>query len=201
MLIEFREKLDQLEIDMHLLQTANEMLRGENVMRSNEIKTLKVMQSSKTEAKESHIKELQNKLCQANKIAADKTKELKQNIVPEEQNIMLSWGRKNPSLRNKKDIISTQNERNHETDSLASDLGAFKKFVKEELFSLKTCVETVRNSGTDQNCETTDKQKSLNRRQDQQEKYHQYQNVDKRRPSPVINQYPEDQITFTKITP
>ena len=90
MLIEFREKLDQLEVDMHLLQTANEMLRGENVMRSNEIKTLKVMQSSKTEAKESHIKELQNKLCQANKIAADKTKELKQNIVPEEQDIMLS---------------------------------------------------------------------------------------------------------------
>ena len=43
MLIEFREKLDQLEIDMHLLQTANEMLTGENVMRSNEIKTLKVM--------------------------------------------------------------------------------------------------------------------------------------------------------------
>ena len=49
---------------MHLLQTENEMSREENMMRSNEIKTLKVMQSSKIEEKESHIKELQNKLFQ-----------------------------------------------------------------------------------------------------------------------------------------
>ena len=71
-------------------------------MRSNEIKALKVMQSSKTEKKkkkESRIKELQNKLRQANKIVADKTK-LKPDIVivPEEQDIMLLWGRQNPSL-------------------------------------------------------------------------------------------------------
>ena len=79
---------------------------------------------------------------------------------------MLSWGRKNVSLRNKNDIVSTQNERNRKTGSLASDLEVFKKFVTEELFSRKTCVETVRYSGTDQNCETTDKQKLLNRRQD-----------------------------------
>ena len=161
-LIKFREKLDQLEVEMHLLQAEDEMLRGENVMRSNEIKTLKVMQSSKTEEKESHIKELQNKLRQANKIAADKTKELnelKRHIVPGEQDTVLSWVRKNPSLRNKNDIASTQNERNHKIDSLASDLEAFKKFVTEELFPLKICIETVRNSGTDQNCETTDKQK------------------------------------------
>ena len=63
-LIEFHEKLDQLEVEMHLLQTENEMSREENMMRSNEIKTLKVMQSSKIEEKESHIKELQNKLFQ-----------------------------------------------------------------------------------------------------------------------------------------
>ena len=44
----------------------------------------------------------------------------------------------------------------------------------------KTCVEIVRNSGINQNCETTDKQKSLNLRQGQPEKYHQHQNVDKR---------------------
>ena len=75
-LTEFREKLDHSEVEMHLLQAENEMLRGENVMRSNQIKTLKVIQSSKTEEKESHIKELQNKLRQANKIAAAKTKEL-----------------------------------------------------------------------------------------------------------------------------
>ena len=54
---------------------------------------------------------------------------------------MLSWGRKNPSLRNKKYIVSTQNERNREMHSLGSDLDAFNKFVTEELFSLKTCVE------------------------------------------------------------
>ena len=84
---------------------------------------------------------------------------------------------------------------------MASDLEEFKKFVTEELFSLKTCVQTVRNSGADQICETTDKQKSLNRRQDQQEKYQQYHNVNKRRPSPVINQYPENQTTFAKATP
>ena len=70
-------------------------------MRSNEIKALKVMQSSKTEKKkkESRIKELQNKLRQANKIVADKIK-LKPDIVivPEEQDIMLLWGRQNPSL-------------------------------------------------------------------------------------------------------
>ena len=53
-LIEFRERLDQLEVEVHLLQMKNEMLRGENVMRSNEIKTLKTMHSSKTEEKESH---------------------------------------------------------------------------------------------------------------------------------------------------
>ena len=41
----------------------------------------------------------------------------------------------------------------------------------------------------------------MNRRQDQSEKYHQHQNMDKRRPLPVINQYPENQTTFTKITP
>ena len=41
----------------------------------------------------------------------------------------------------------------------------------------------------------------MNRRQDQQERYHQHQNVDKRRPSPVINQYPENQIIFTKTKP
>ena len=61
---------------MHLLQRENEMLRGENLMQSNEIKTLKVMHSSKTEEEESHIKELQNKLRQSNKITAEKTKEL-----------------------------------------------------------------------------------------------------------------------------
>ena len=80
------------------------------VMPSNEIKTLKVMQSSKTEEKESHIKELQNKLHQAYEIAGDKTKELnklKRDIVSEEQDIILSWGRKNLSLRNKNDIAST----------------------------------------------------------------------------------------------
>ena len=44
---------------MHLLQTENKMLRGENVMGSNEIKTWKVIQSSKTEEKASHIKKLQ----------------------------------------------------------------------------------------------------------------------------------------------
>ena len=118
---------------------------------------------------------------------------------------MLSWGRKSSCLRNKNDIASAQNERNPEIDSLASDLEEFKKFVTEELFSLKNCVEncveTVRNSGTDQNCEGADKQKSLNQRQDQQEKYHQRQNVNKRRPSPVINQYPENQTTFTKVIP
>ena len=38
---------------MHLLQTKSEMLRGENAMRSNEIKTLKVIQRSKTEEKDS----------------------------------------------------------------------------------------------------------------------------------------------------
>ena len=76
--------------------------------------------------------------------------------------------------------------------------------VTGELFSLKTLVETVRNSGADQNFEITDKQKqalqkSLNRRQNQ-EKYNQYQNVNKRRLSPVINQCPENQ-TFTKVIP
>ena len=164
-LIEFQEKLDQLEVEMHPLQTGNKMLRRKNVTRSNKIETLKVMHSSKTEKKESHFKELQNKLRQANKIAADKTKELHQLnlvIVPEEQGIMPSWGRKNLSLRNKNDITSTQIGRNRETDSLATDLEDFKKFVTEELFSLKTCVETVRNRGTDQNCETTEIQKSLN---------------------------------------
>ena len=192
-------------MEMHLLQTENEVLRGVNVMQSNELKTLKFMQSSKTEEKESHIKEIQNKLHQANKIAADKTKELsklKRDIFPKEQDIMLSWGIKNPSLRIiKNDIASTQNERNHEIDSLTSNLEAFKQFITEELFSFKTCVETVKNSRTHQNSETTDKQKSLNRRQDQSEKYHQHQNMDKRRPLPVINQYPENQTTFTKITP
>ena len=114
---------------------------------------------------------------------------------------MLSWGRKNPSLENKNDIVSTQNERNCEIDNLASDLEAFKRFVKEELFSHKICVKTLRNSGTDQKSEITDKQKSLNQRQDHQGKHHQYKNVGKRRPSPVINQYPENQTAFTKTTP
>ena len=59
---------------MHQLQTENKMFRGENVMLSNEIKTLKVMHSSKTEEKEFLIKELQNKLRQAKKIATDKKK-------------------------------------------------------------------------------------------------------------------------------
>ena len=65
---------------------------------------------------------------------------------------MLSWGRKNPSLPNKNDAVSTQNEWNRKTDSLASDLEAFKKFVTEELFSLKTCVKTIKqlNRSTDQ---------------------------------------------------
>ena len=123
-------------------------------MQSNKIKMLKVIQSSKTE-KEPNIKELQNKLCQANKIAAEKIKQLnklKQDIVPEEEDIMLSWGRKNPSLRNKNDAVSTKNEWNRKTDSLASDLEAFKKFVTEELFSLKTWVITIKqlNRSTDQ---------------------------------------------------
>ena len=52
----------------------------------------------------------------------------------------------------------------------------------------------------DQSCETTDKHKSLNPRQDQQ-KYHQHQNVNERQPSPVINQYSENQTAFTKVTP
>ena len=92
MLIEFHEKLDQLKVEMHLLQTENKMLRGINVMQSNKIKMFKVIQSSKTE-KEPNIKELQNKLCQADKIAAEKIKQLnklKQDIVPEEEDIMLS---------------------------------------------------------------------------------------------------------------
>ena len=75
---------------------------------------------------------------------------------------MPSWGRKSLSLRNKNDITSTQIGRNRETDSLPTDLEDFKKFVTEELFSLKTCVETVRSRGTNQNCETTEIQKSLN---------------------------------------
>ena len=41
---------------------------------------------------------------------------------------MLSWGRKNPSLRNKNDIGSTGN---FETDRLVSDLKAFEKIVTE----------------------------------------------------------------------
>ena len=92
MLIEFHEKLDQLKVEMHLLQTENKMLSGINVMQSNKIKIFKVIQSSKTE-KEPNIKELQNKLCQANKIAAEKIKQLnklKQYIAPEEEDIMLS---------------------------------------------------------------------------------------------------------------
>ena len=68
---------------------------------------------------------------------------------------------------------------------MANDLEKFKKFVTEELFSLKTCDETVRNSETDQNCETTDIQKSLNRRQDQQEKYQQQHKVNKRKPNNI----------------
>ena len=91
-MIEFHEKLDQLKVEMHLLQTENKMLRGINVMQSNKIKMFKVIQSSKTE-KEPNIKELQNKLCQANKIAAEKIKQLnklKHDIVPEEEDIMLS---------------------------------------------------------------------------------------------------------------
>ena len=71
----------------------------------------------------------------------------------------LSWDRKSPSLQNKSDIPYTKNERNREIDSLASDLEEFKKFVR-------TCVETIKSSRTDQNFETTDKQKSLNWRQD-----------------------------------
>ena len=116
-------------------------------MQSNKINMLKVIQSSKTDEKEPNIKELQNKLCQANKIAAEKIRQLnklKQDIVPEEEDVMLSWDRKNPSIRNKNDAVSTQNEWNRKTDSLASDLEAFKKFVTEELFSLKTCVKTVK---------------------------------------------------------
>ena len=164
-MIEFQEKLDQLKVEMHQLQTGNKMLRRKNVTRSNKIETLKVMHSSKTEKKGSHFKELQNKLRQANQIAADKTKELHQLnlvIVPEEQGIMPSWGRKSLSLRNKNDITSTQIGRNRETDSLPTDLEDFKKFVTEELFSFKTCVETVRSRGTNQNCETTEIQKLLN---------------------------------------
>ena len=91
-MIEFHEKLDQLKVEMHLLQTENKMLRGINVMQSNKIKMFKVIQSSKTE-KEPNIKELQNKLCQANKIAAEKIKQLnklKHDIVPEEEDTMLS---------------------------------------------------------------------------------------------------------------
>ena len=93
MLIELHEKLDQLKVEMHLLQTENKMLRGKNVLQSNKIKMLKVVHSSKTEEKEPNIKELQNKLCQANKIAAEKIKQLnklKHDIVPEEEDIMLS---------------------------------------------------------------------------------------------------------------
>ena len=104
-LVAFHEKLDQLEVEMHLLQTENEMLRGKNVMLSNEIKTLKVMHSSKTAEKESHIEEFQNKPRQENKIAADKTKELnklKRDIVREEQDIMLLWGRESPSSWSRK---------------------------------------------------------------------------------------------------
>ena len=124
-------------------------------MQSSKIKMLKAIQSSKTEEKEPNIKELQNELCQANKIATEKMKQLnklKQDIVPEKEDIMLSWGRKNSSLRNKNDAVSTQNERNRKTDSLASDLEAFKKFVIEELFFIKTCVKTVKqlNRSTDQ---------------------------------------------------
>ena len=78
----------------------------------------------------------------------------------------LSWDRKSPSLQNKNDIPYTKNERNREIDSLASDLEEFKKFVTAEVFALKPCVETVKSSRTDQNFETTDKQKSLNWRQD-----------------------------------
>ena len=74
-----------------------------------------------------------------------------------------------------------------------------KSSLIEDLFSLKICVETVRNSETDQNCETTNKQKSLNRRQDQQEKCQPQQNVNKRRLLPVIKQYLENQTTFTKV--
>ena len=80
--------------------------------------------------------------------------------------MMLSWDRKSPSLQNKNDIPYTKNERNREIDSLASDLEDIKKFVRVELFALKTYVETVKSSRTDQNFETTDKQKSLNWRQD-----------------------------------
>ena len=61
-------------------------------MQSNKIKMFKVIQSSKTE-KEPNIKELQNKLCQGNKIAAEKIKQLnklKQDTVPEEEDVMLS---------------------------------------------------------------------------------------------------------------
>ena len=87
---EFREKLDQLEVGMHLLQTESKMLRGKSVMWSNEIKTLKVMQSSKTEEKESQIKKFQKDLRQANKI-----NKLKRDIVPEFGDIILSRGRIN----------------------------------------------------------------------------------------------------------
>ena len=80
--------------------------------------------------------------------------------------MMLSWDRKSPSLQNKSDTPYTKNERNREIDSLASDLEDIKKFVRVELFALKTCVETVKSRRTDQNFETTDKQKSLNWRQD-----------------------------------
>ena len=98
--------------------------------------------------KEFHIKELQNKFRQTNKIAADKRKglgKLKRSIVPEEQDIMLSWGRKSPSLGYKNDIPSTENKKSRGINSLASDRGS-----DSELSSCKTCVKTARNSGTHQ---------------------------------------------------
>ena len=62
---------------------------------------------------------------------------------------ILSWSKKIPVLQKKNDVPCTQNKKSRKIDSLTSDLEEFKKLVQK--LSLKTCVETVRKSGTDQN--------------------------------------------------
>ena len=190
---EFHVKLENLEHIINLLQRENEILRGENVSKTNEIKLLKTSNQSNREQLEIQIEELKNRVINANHIAAEKKKEisrLKQTNLP------------NKTVSDTSLETPVTHRLDHTVTNLANDFEDFKRFISKEITTLKSSIENINQEKQHRNNEDANYQKSPQKlvSPNKNQQYINQQQI-KRRPFPVVNQFPERQTVFKKMIP
>ena len=127
--------------EVTLIKKENRLLRGENMKRTNEIKSPEVSQRSKTEELKTIIEKCRQELKKAKKESADKIKQiskLKQDLLT------TSDYQKKKSCEEEHNNDTTSRvkyQENTEIRNLTTDLYDFKRFVTNEIPSLRDYLE------------------------------------------------------------